>query len=379
MKYYIIAGEASGDLHASNLMKEIVKKDEAAEFRFWGGDLMAAVGGSPVKHYKDLAFMGFLEVVKNIGTILRNIRFCKQDVLSYQADVLILVDYPGFNLRIAKWAKKQGIRVFYYISPQIWAWHSSRVHGIKASVDKMFVILPFEKAFYKKYDYDADFVGHPLLDVTEHYAAGTDFRAKNGLSEKPIIALLPGSRKQEISRMLSGMLEMIKHFPDYQFVVAGAPSQPASFYEPILDTAPSDRVKLVSQQSYDLLKNAAAALVTSGTATLETALFRVPQVVCYRGNSINYFLAKRLINVKYISLVNLIVDKPLVKELIQEDFNTEELSTALSHILEEKNAQNLVEGYEDLIKQLGQSGASARTASKMVNYLAKNPHKGNTV
>lgn len=379
MKYYIIAGEASGDLHASNLMKEIVKKDEAAEFRFWGGDLMAAVGGSPVKHFKDLAFMGFLEVVKNIGTILRNIRFCKQDVLSYQADVLILVDYPGFNLRIAKWAKKQGIRVFYYISPQIWAWHSSRVHGIKASVDKMFVILPFEKAFYKKYDYDADFVGHPLLDVTEHYATGTDFRAKNGLSEKPIIALLPGSRKQEISRMLSGMLEMIKHFPDYQFVVAGAPSQPASFYEPILETAPSDRVKLVSQQSYDLLKNAAAALVTSGTATLETALFRVPQVVCYRGNSINYFLAKRLINVKYISLVNLIVDKPLVKELIQEDFNTEELSTALSYILEEKNAQNLVEGYEDLIKQLGQSGASARTASKMVNYLANNPHKGNTV
>ncbi len=243
----------------------------------------------------------------------------------------------------------------------------------------MFVILPFEKAFYKKYDYDADFVGHPLLDVTEHYVADTDFRAKNGLSEKPIIALLPGSRKQEISRMLSGMLEMIKHFPDYQFVVAGAPSQPASFYEPILETAPSDRVKLVSQQSYDLLKNAAAALVTSGTATLETALFRVPQVVCYRGNSINYFLAKRLINVKYISLVNLIVDKPLVKELIQEDFNTEELSTALSHILEEKNAQNLVEGYEDLIKQLGQSGASARTASKMVNCLAKNPHKGNTV
>lgn len=378
MKYYIIAGEASGDLHASNLMKEIVKKDEAAAFRFWGGDLMAAVGGSPVKHYKDLAFMGFLEVVKNIGTILRNIRFCKQDVLSYQADVLILVDYPGFNLRIAKWAKKQGIRVFYYISPQIWAWHSSRVHGIKASVDKMFVILPFEKAFYKKYDYDADFVGHPLLDVTEHYAAGTDFRAKNGLSEKPIIALLPGSRKQEISRMLSGMLEMIKLFPDYQFVVAGAPSQPASFYEPILATAPSDRVKLVSQQSYDLLKNAVAALVTSGTATLETALFRVPQVVCYRGNSINYFLAKRLINVKYISLVNLIVDKPLVKELIQEDFNTEDLRTALAHILEEKNAQSLVEEYEDLIKELGQSGASARTASRMVNYLVNNPHKGKT-
>lgn len=380
MKYYIIAGEASGDLHASNLMKEIVKKDEAAEFRFWGGDLMAAVGGSPVKHYKDLAFMGFLEVVKNIGTILRNIRFCKQDVLSYQADVLILVDYPGFNLRIAEWAKKQGIRVFYYISPQIWAWHSSRVHGIKASVDKMFVILPFEKAFYKKYDYEVDFVGHPLLDVTEHYAANPDFRTRNGLSEKPIIALLPGSRKQEISRMLSGMLEMINHFPAYQFVVAGAPSQPVSFYEPILAAAPSDRVKLVSQQSYDLLKHAVAALVTSGTATLETALFRVPQVVCYRGNSINYFLAKRLINVKYISLVNLIVDQALVKELIQEDFNTAQLKSALTYILKEENAQHLAEGYEGLVKQLGQSGASERTASQILNYLnADNNHKGKTV
>lgn len=380
MKYYIIAGEASGDLHASNLMKEIVKKDEAAEFRFWGGDLMAEVGGKPVKHYKDLAFMGFLEVIKNIGTILRNIRFCKQDVLSYQADVLILVDYPGFNLRIAKWAKKQGIRVFYYISPQIWAWHSSRVHGIKASVDKMFVILPFEKAFYKKYDYVADFVGHPLLDVTEHYVANPDFRARNGLSEKPIIALLPGSRKQEISRMLSGMLEMIDHFPAYQFVVAGAPSQPVSFYEPILTAAPSDRVKLVSQQSYDLLKNSVAALVTSGTATLETALFRVPQVVCYRGNSINYFLAKRLINVKYISLVNLIVDKPLVKELIQEDFNTTQLKTALASILKDESAQKLAKGYEDLVKQLGRSGASARTASQIVAYLnPDNNHKGKTV
>lgn len=369
MKYYIIAGEASGDLHASNLMKEIVKEDETAEFRFWGGDLMSAVGGQLVKHYKDLAFMGFLEVVKNLGTILKNIRFCKQDVLAYQTDVLILVDYPGFNLRIAKWAKKQGIKVFYYISPQIWAWHSSRVHGIKASVDKMFVILPFEKAFYKKYDYEVDFVGHPLLDVTEHYEANPDFRTKNGLSEKPIIALFPGSRKQEISRMLAGMLEMVNHFPDYQFVVAGAPSQAISFYEPILAAAKTNNVSLVTQQSYDLLKHAVAALVTSGTATLETALFRVPQVVCYRGNSINYFLAKRLINVKYISLVNLIVDHPLVKELIQADFNVEELKISLSNILEKKEAQNLAKGYEDLVAQLGQSGASQRTAKQMVSYL----------
>lgn len=380
MKYYIIAGEASGDLHASNLMKEIVKEDETAEFRFWGGDLMSAVGGQLVKHYKDLAFMGFLEVVKNLGTILKNIRFCKQDVLAYQTDVLILVDYPGFNLRIAKWAKKQGIKVFYYISPQIWAWHSSRVHGIKASVDKMFVILPFEKAFYKKYDYEVDFVGHPLLDVTEHYEANPDFRTKNGLSEKPIIALFPGSRKQEISRMLAGMLEMVNHFPDYQFVIAGAPSQAISFYEPILAAAKTNNVSLVTQQSYDLLKHAVAALVTSGTATLETALFRVPQVVCYRGNSINYFLAKRLINVKYISLVNLIVDHPLVKELIQADFNVEELKTSLSNILEKKEAQNLAKGYEDLVAQLGQSGASQRTAKQMVSYLqAASNHSGKTV
>lgn len=369
MKYYIIAGEASGDLHASNLMKEIVKEDETAEFRFWGGDLMSAVGGQLVKHYKDLAFMGFLEVVKNLGTILRNIRFCKQDVLAYQTDVLILVDYPGFNLRIAKWAKKQGIKVFYYISPQIWAWHSSRVHGIKASVDKMFVILPFEKAFYQKYDYEVDFVGHPLLDVTEHYEANPDFRNKNGLSEKPIIALFPGSRKQEISRMLAGMLELVNHFPHYQFVVAGAPSQALSFYEPILAAATADNVSLVTQQSYDLLKHAVAALVTSGTATLETALFRVPQVVCYRGNSINYFLAKRLINVKYISLVNLIVDRPLVKELIQADFNVEQLKVSLGHILEKEQAQNLAEAYEGLVTSLGQSGASQRTAKQMVSYL----------
>lgn len=369
MKYYIIAGEASGDLHASNLMKEIVREDETAEFRFWGGDLMSAVGGQLVKHYKDLAFMGFLEVVKNLGTIWRNIRFCKQDVLAYQTDVLILVDYPGFNLRIAKWAKKQGIKVFYYISPQVWAWHSSRVHGIKASVDKMFVILPFEKAFYKKYDYEVDFVGHPLLDVTEHYEANPDFRTKNGLSEKPIIALFPGSRKQEISRMLAGMLEMVNQFPNYQFVVAGAPSQAISFYEPILAAATANNVSLVTQQSYDLLKHAVAALVTSGTATLETALFRVPQVVCYRGNSINYFLAKRLINVKYISLVNLIVDQPLVKELIQADFNVEQLKISLRNILEKKEAQKLAKGYEGLVAKLGQSGASQRTAKQMVSYL----------
>jgi lipid-A-disaccharide synthase len=267
--------------------------------------------------------MGFVEVLKNLRTIVRNLRFCEQDILDYQPDALILIDYPGFNLRIAKWAKEQGIKVLYYISPQIWAWHTSRVHQIKATVDRMYVILPFEKEFYAKYNCEVDFVGHPLLDVVKGYAAAPDFRSKNGLTEAPIIALLPGSRKQEIIRMLSVMLEMAPLLPQYQFVIAGAPSMPVAFYEQILaEKQRPQNVKLVQKQTYDLLSQAEAALVTSGTATLETALFQVPEVVCYRGNNLSYQIAKRLISVKYISLVNLIVDKPLVKELIQNDFNS---------------------------------------------------------
>ena len=358
MKYYIIAGEASGDLHASNLMKQLLEKDPEAEFRFWGGDLMAAVGGVLIKHYRDLAFMGFLEVAKNIRTILRNIRFCKEDVQAYAPDALILVDYPGFNLRIAKWAKKMGIRVFYYISPQIWAWHSSRVHGIKASVDKMFVILPFEAEFYQKYDYAVDFVGHPLLDVTENYQASPDFYTKNQLPDKPLIGLFPGSRKQEITRMLGEMLQVVPYYPDYHFVIAGAPSQRPDFYRPFL------------QQSYDLLSLAKAALVTSGTATLETALFKVPQVVCYKGGPINYWLAKRLINVEYISLVNLIVDRPLVQELIQGELNTTLLRKGLDAILEADKAAEIKTGYDELILKLGQKGASERAAQLMVQYAS---------
>lgn len=368
MKYYIIAGEASGDLHASNLMKQLLQEDPEAQFRFWGGDLMAAVGGELVKHYRDLAFMGFLEVVKNIRTILRNMRFCKQDIQDFKPDALILVDYPGFNLRIAKWAKKPGLKVFYYISPQIWAWHSSRVHGIKASVDKMFVILPFESDFYQKYDYEVDFVGHPLLDVTTHYQASDGFISKNGLPDKPLIGLFPGSRKQEINRMLSEMLQVVPHFPDYHFVIAGAPSQNPSFYESFLTQVSAPNISLVSQQSYDLLSQAKAALVTSGTATLETALFEVPQVVCYKGSSLNYWLAKRLINVKYISLVNLIVDKPLVKELIQEDLNTQQLLASLREILEPEHSAEIRNGYKDLIQKLGQKGASSRAAKLMYQY-----------
>lgn len=366
MKYYIIAGEASGDLHGSNLMKALKVEDPAADFRIWGGDLMQDAGGELRKHYRDLAFMGFVEVLKNLRTIVHNLRFCEQDILAYQPDALILIDYPGFNLRIAKWAKQQGIKVLYYISPQIWAWHTSRVHQIKANVDRMYVILPFEKDFYAKYNCEVDFVGHPLLDVVKGYAAAPDFRSKNGLTESPIIALLPGSRKQEIIRMLSVMLEMAPLFPNYQFVIAGAPSMPMAFYEQILaEKQRPQNVKLVQKQTYDLLSQAEAALVTSGTATLETALFQVPEVVCYRGNNLSYQIAKRLISVKYISLVNLIVDKPLVKELIQNDFNSKTLYTELEKILQPKKRQEIKAGYAELQLLMGDAGASRRAARLM--------------
>jgi len=366
MKYYLIAGEASGDLHGSNLMKALKIEDSAADFRIWGGDLMQEAGGDLRKHYRDLAFMGFVEVLKNLRTIARNLRFCEQDILDYQPDALILIDYPGFNLRIAKWAKQQGIKVLYYISPQIWAWHTSRVHQIKANVDRMYVILPFEKDFYAKYNCEVDFVGHPLLDVVKNYAAAPDFCSKNGLTEDPIIALLPGSRKQEIIRMLSVMLEMAPLFPQYQFVIAGAPSMPAAFYEQILaEKQRPQNVKLVQKQTYDLLSQAEAALVTSGTATLETALFQVPEVVCYRGNNLSYQIAKRLISVKYISLVNLIVDKPLVKELIQNDFNSKALHNELEKILQSTLRQEIKTGYTELQLLMGDAGASRRAARLM--------------
>lgn len=366
MKYYIIAGEASGDLHGSNLMKALKIEDPQADFRIWGGDLMQTAGGDLRKHYRDLAFMGFVEVLKNLRTIMRNFRFCEQDILDYQPDALILIDYPGFNLRIAKWAKPKGIKVLYYISPQIWAWHTSRVHQIKANVDRMYVILPFEKEFYAKYDCEVDFVGHPLLDVVQGYAAAPDFREKNKLDERPIIALLPGSRKQEIIRMLGVMLEMAPLFPQHQFVIAGAPSMPLAFYEQILaEKQRPENVKLVQKQTYDLLSQAEAALVTSGTATLETALFKVPEVVCYKGNNLSYQIAKRLISVKYISLVNLIVDKPLVKELIQNDLNVKALHSELEKILEPAVRAEMAKGYTDLQILMGDAGASRRAAKLM--------------
>jgi lipid-A-disaccharide synthase len=364
VKYYIISGEASGDLHASNLMRELKSRDHEADFRCWGGDLMKAQGAEIVKHYRELAFMGFTEVVMNIRTILGNIEFCKKDILAYRPDVIILVDYPGFNLRIAEFAKKNRIKVFYYISPQIWAWKQSRVHKIKRVVDRMFVILPFEKDFYGKFDYKVDFVGHPLLDAVKgQEITPSDW---NIPTDKPVIALLPGSRKQEIATMLPLFLEMKKYYPEYQFVIAGAPSQGKEYYQTFIKK--SD-VKIVYNQTYQLLQRAEAAMVTSGTATLETALFGVPEVVCYKGGAISYMIAKQLIKVKYISLVNLIMDKEIVKELIQNEMNEKNLKKELDKLLSGTSRQKLLNDYAELKAKLGGEGASAKTAELMIGYL----------
>lgn len=365
MKYYIIAGEASGDLHASNLMKAIKQKDRNAEFRFWGGDLMKNQGGVLVKHYRDLAFMGFLEVLQNLRTILNNIKFCKKDVLQYKPDVLILVDYPGFNLRIAKFVKKLEIKIVYYISPQLWAWKEGRVEIIKKYVDKMLVILPFEKDFYKKHQIEAHFVGHPLLDAIDSLKPIDiqNFKSENQLNEKKIIALLPGSRKQEIAKMLKIMLTIRKYFADYQFVIAGAPSLAQDFYQQFTD----DNVHFVSNKTYDLLRCSEAALVTSGTATLETALLNIPEVVCYRGSRISYEIGKRLIkNIKYISLVNLIMNREVITELIQNELTTKNLVTELNKILNMEKRQQILNDYKILREKLGGIGASENAAEIVV-------------
>lgn len=366
MKYYIIAGEASGDLHGSNLMKSIFKEDAQAEIRFWGGDLMEQAGGTLVKHYRELAFMGFSEVIVNLRTILGNIKKCKADIITFQPDVLIFIDYPGFNMRIAKWAKKLGMKTHYYISPQIWAWKENRITAIKRDVDEMYIILPFEKEFYeKKHSYPVHFVGHPLIDAIKNRAVTTevDFRRDNNLDDKPIIALLPGSRKQEISKMLEVMLSVVDNFKAYQFVIAGAPSQDFSFYKTFLK---NENVHFISNKTYDLLSISHAALVTSGTATLETALFKVPEVVCYKGSWISYQIAKRVITLKYISLVNLIMDREVVKELIQEEFNTKNIKVELEKILDAENRSRIFSDYAALEKQLGGEGASDKTAKLIV-------------
>ena len=396
MKYYIIAGEASGDLHGSNLIKELHKIDASAIIHCWGGDLMQSAGATLVKHYKQLAFMGFAEVVKNLPVIFRNIKFCKQDILAFQPDVLVLIDYPGFNLRIAAWAKLQHLKIIYYISPQVWAWKANRVKKMKQSIDKMLVILPFEKEYYKnKWNWEVEYVGHPLVEeidkcrlainrkplaieypidntqVTKNStpiasldAISESIKAQFSLTDK-IIALLPGSRKQEIAVKLPIMLLMAKAFPDYQFIVAKAPGQDDDFYQPFL--APYHNVASVRNQTYDLLLQSKAALVTSGTATLETALFSVPQVVCYKGSNISFQIAKRLIKIKYICLVNLIMDKPVVTELIQKDLTEKNLVHELTQLLtNQQKQQQLQEDYKTLKDILSAGGHASSTAAKSI-------------
>ncbi|HWJ92302.1 MAG TPA: lipid-A-disaccharide synthase [Flavisolibacter sp.] len=366
MKYYLIAGEASGDLHGSNLVKELKKLDVSADVRAWGGDLMQAAGAEVVKHYRDLAFMGFTEVIRNLPTILDNLRFCKKDITSFAPDVLVLIDYPGFNLRIARWAKEQGFRIIYYISPQVWAWKEGRVRSIKKVVDKMLVILPFEKEFYEKWDYEVEYIGHPLVQVVN------EFLQKNASPkplDRPVVALLPGSRRQEVAKKLPLMLEASKAFPDFDFVVAMAPSLDNHFYEAFLKDYSA--VRSVRNRTYDLLASAQAALVTSGTATLETALFGVPEVVCYKGSAISYQIAKRLIKIKYISLVNLIMDKKVVTELIQQDLTTQNIVAELKAILyDEERKEQLRKDYAALRALLQrESNASMRAAHEIIGFL----------
>ncbi len=364
MKYYIIAGEASGDLHGSNLIKEIKKLDPNASIKAWGGDLMQQAGASLVKHYRDLAFMGFLEVIKNLPTILQNIRFCKQDIEAWQPDVLVLVDYPGFNLRIAEWAKKNGFKVVYYIAPQVWAWKENRVKKMKLCIDKMFCILPFEKDYFKnKWNWDVTYVGHPLLRVIESFKSTTPLSTGN----KKVIALLPGSRKQEIIKMLPIMLSVTPHFPGYTFMVAQAPGQDAPFYNRYL--MGYSNVTLIKNSTYELLTIADAALVTSGTATLETALFKVPEVVCYKTSKFSYQIAKRLVKIKFISLVNLIMDKEIVREIIQENLTEQQLTKALRNITEnEEHRKEVMNNYQSLHALLAAGGedASAKVAKEIV-------------
>jgi lipid-A-disaccharide synthase len=371
MKYYIIAGEASGDLHGSNLMKGLNIVDPKPEFRFWGGDLMQAQGGTMVKHYRETAIMGFVEVVLNIRKIGRFFTECKKDILNYQPDVLILIDYPGFNLRMAEFAKLNGIKTYYYISPKIWAWKESRINKIKAFVDKMFVIFPFEVDYFKNLGYTVDYAGNPLLDAVQEKidekGSLQKFIDNNGLDNKPIIGILAGSRKQEIHRNLRIMLQIIPNYKNYQFVLAAAPSIEPEFYNNYIR---GHRIRVVYNQTYDTLKFSTAALVTSGTATLETALFNVPQVVCYRASHLSYIIAKMLVKIKFISLVNLIMDSELVKELIHFDVTPAKINKELDLILFDENYRNkMLRNYQLLREKLGGIGASERVAKLIYNYL----------
>jgi len=368
MKYYFLTGEPSGDLHASNCMKEIMLLDDKADFAFTGGDLMETLTGKKAAiHIKQMAFMGFIRVLQNIFTIKKNFKTVKQDILNYKPDLLVLVDYPGFNLRMAKWANENGIKVDYYISPTVWAWKEGRVEIIKKYTNKLFVILPFEEAFYKKHDHKVYFVGHPLIDAIEQkkptLKSKVDFIKENSLTEKPIIAILPGSREQEIEYMLDIMMEVTKNFRDYQFVVAGTTNLPVSFYESLKRY----NIKVVFNQTYELMSYAEAGIIKSGTSTLESALFKLPQVVCYKSGALSIKIAKLLVDVKYISLPNLIMDKPVVKELIQNDLSVKGISEELHKLLFDKPYRTqIINDYTELITQLGGIGASKRLAIELV-------------
>lgn len=373
MKYYIIAGEASGDMHAANLMKQIKIFDPEADFRFWGGDLMKTQGGTQVKHYKETAYMGFKDVILNLRGISKNLKHCKSDISNFKPDVVIPVDYPGFNLRIAEYAHNNNFKVYYYISPKIWAWKQSRVHKIKKFVDKLFIIFPFEIDFYKKYDYEAQFIGNPLIDELSKYTKKSIlqsvFRKEHNLGEKPIIALLAGSRKSEIKNNLPEMLKVIKHFPDFKFVLAAASSLDLSIYDKYTQNAD---ISIVFNKTYDVLLNSAAAIVTSGTATLESAILNIPEICCYKADSFSYQIAKRVVKVKYISLVNLIMDKLVIKEFIQDDMNEIYLKNELEKLLfDNEYRTEMLQNFEELRKLSGREGASERAAKIIVDDLLK--------
>lgn len=363
MKIYIIAGEASGDLHASNLMREMNVLGKGLEYRCWGGDLMAQQGGVLVKHYRELAYMGFLEVALNLRTIMHNLAFCKKDILEYKPDAVILIDYPGFNLKIAEFLHRQKIPVIYYISPQVWAWKQSRVKTIRKVVDKMMVILPFEKEFYAQHGMEVEFHGHPLLDALGQ----NNFKPVFADEQRPVVVLLPGSRKQEIQKILPAMAQATVHFPEIKFVIAGVDSFGEHFYHKI---AGLTNIPVVTGRTYDLLKQASAAMVTSGTATLETAIIGTPEVVCYKGGFFSYLIAKKLIKVRYISLVNLIMDRLVVKELIQHELNSANLTRELYALLNNNMLKNRLENdYSDLRQKLGGPGASQRAAKSVLDFM----------
>lgn len=373
MKYYIIAGEASGDLHGSNLMAGLKKADPNPEFRFWGGDLMAKHAGNPVKHYKEMAFMGFVKVVTNLGTIFKNIKHCKNDIIKYQPDVIILIDYAGFNLRIAEFAHKNNIRVYYYISPKIWAWKTNRIKKIKKYVNRMFTILPFETEFYNSHDFKVDYVGNPINDAInerpDQEQTSEQFLTKYNLPNKPTVALLAGSRTQEIKLMLPVMLEISRFFPNYQFIIAGAPGIDQDLYNSIISTF---NAPIIYNNTYQILSHSKAALVTSGTATLETGLLNIPQIVCYHTNIGNfiYKIGRKLIKVKWISLVNLILDKEAVKELVQNTFKKEYLVKELDQILNNiEYRQQMLDNYAELMHRIGKPGASEKAAQLIFNAL----------